>query len=88
MNRCRFCGCTADRACRIPIVIDDELRQVPCSWLAPGICTAPTCVERAYREARELAEQITEEALLAGFIDRPSEEVVDWFVQHGAEFPG
>ncbi len=28
-----------------------KTRLITCSWLMPDICTAPSCVEKAYREA-------------------------------------
>lgn len=36
---CRYCGCTDDRAC-----------PGGCAWVAPDVCSAKACVERAYLE--------------------------------------
>ena len=35
-------------------------REVPCAWLTDDVCSNPVCVEKAYAEARPLAEQIDE----------------------------
>lgn len=67
---CKFCGCTEDRACQIPIVVRDSETcklagdmtpadgSMPCSWLLSDVCDAPRCVEKAYREARTLVCQL------------------------------
>jgi len=65
--KCRYCGCTDQSACQIPIAgepnpLDGETPMlaapgaiaefvIPCSWLSPNICTAPACVEAAYHDA-------------------------------------
>lgn len=66
--KCKFCGCTDRRACRIPMMNleDDDIvgrstalplpTQVAefwttCHWSAPNICSAPACIDEAYREA-------------------------------------
>ncbi len=65
---CRYCGCTELRPCFIPAQLvlsamgeepdpHDE-RKFPCSWLLPDVCTAPLCVEKAYREAAERVEAL------------------------------
>jgi hypothetical protein len=35
-----------------------KTRLVPCAWLLDDVCSNPVCVEKAYIEARPLAEQI------------------------------
>jgi len=63
--KCKFCGCTDEKACAIPIVfakagprlaLDAELAEfvLPCDWLT----------ENVYAEAELLADQ------LAFFIER------------------
>ena len=68
--RCKFCGCTDDNACRVPVMFDEQEPGgamiwagdpeqadgfMPCYWLAPEICSAPACVKSAYEEARSIA---------------------------------
>lgn len=54
---CKFCGCTESTPCYIPAsyITDPDFRVagnvVACSWLTRDCCTAPACVEKAYREA-------------------------------------
>lgn len=51
---CRGCGCTEDRPCLLEI---PGLAPVPCSWVAPGLCsgcTEPTADELASFVGREL----------------------------------
>lgn len=63
--KCKFCGCTDRRACRIPLTLSGELllagaaavtianefgEFTMCRWIAPRICSAPACVEKAYAE--------------------------------------
>ncbi len=57
--RCKHCGCTEKNPC---ILAEDEhgpiattspssiaaLASIPCSWLIPGCCNAPACVEREF----------------------------------------
>jgi len=61
--KCKFCGCTDERACHIPHdaegnVLFDSISIMhsphfsPCSWLIPNVCTAPACVEKAYLALR------------------------------------
>jgi hypothetical protein len=69
---CKFCGCTEDKPCAISVELDGQLaigagglhnarlNYVGCAWLTEGVCSAPACVEKAYAEARPLAEQIDE----------------------------
>jgi hypothetical protein len=45
-----------------------KTRLVPCAWLLEDVCSTPACVEKAYAEARPLAEQI-DEALRAELED-------------------
>jgi hypothetical protein len=40
-----------------------KTRLVPCAWLLPNVCSAPACVEKAYLEARPLAEQIDQASI-------------------------
>lgn len=71
--RCKFCGCTDENACRVPVMFDprepggamlwagppeDADGFVPCSWIAPEICNSPECVKKAYEEARSGADRI------------------------------
>ena len=73
--KCKFCGCTDEKACAIPIVfakagprlaLDAELAEfvLPCDWLTENVCSAPACVDKAYAEAELLADK------LAFFIER------------------
>jgi hypothetical protein len=44
---------------KFPIVpAGAETHLVPCGWLLEDVCSNPRCVERAYLEARELAEEL------------------------------
>lgn len=76
VSRCKFCGCTEQKACQIPITFIGEGDRpviagpdaeicgfVSCDWLLKDVCTAPSCVEKAYFEARALAVTITESLL-------------------------
>lgn len=63
--KCKFCCCTDDRPCAIPVVTngaDEVVVAFPptiaigvtvCCWLIPGVCSAPACVEKAYLEIRD-----------------------------------
>lgn len=54
---CKFCGCDDENPCGIAVRHSDgELGYLPCAWLVEDVCTAPACVEKAYLEARQLAE--------------------------------
>lgn len=68
--KCKFCGCTDDAACQIPVVIDEREPggvllwagprdqadgAIPCYWIAPEICSNPECVKQAYDEAKTYA---------------------------------
>lgn len=56
---CKFCGCTDANSCRIPFTGDDgEILILGCSWLTDDVCTAPGCVEKAYLEARAIADDL------------------------------
>lgn len=37
--KCRFCGCTDERAC-----------PGGCAWVAPGVCSNPECIEGYFEE--------------------------------------
>lgn len=61
--KCKFCGCTDDRPCRIPVTTNGEevvvafppgiaLGFLACSWLLPNVCSAPSCVDQAYMALR------------------------------------
>jgi hypothetical protein len=61
--KCKFCGCTENRPCLIPVDADGNLEfdrilaelggmTIPCAWLIPEVCTAPACVEKAYLAIR------------------------------------
>lgn len=71
VDRCKFCGCCEALPCQIPIDIDgnflaiaDPKRTVgflSCGWLIENsVCTAPSCVAKAYLEAWPLADEIGE----------------------------
>jgi hypothetical protein len=34
------------------------MATIPCSWAWPTVCSAPSCVEKAYAEAALLASQL------------------------------
>lgn len=71
---CKFCGCTEERPCFIPLATDRyegmggvafpgmlSLSEVqPCQWLLEDLCDAPPCVLKAYLEARPLAESLAQ----------------------------
>ena len=71
---CKFCGCTENKPCRIPLTVnqaDDPIIAFPpaeplgytvCGWLLDDVCTAPACVEKAYPEACALIDQLLEAA--------------------------
>ena len=76
--RCKFCGCSDASPCFIPpSYIEDAVaafarsrrecrRQgVPCSWLLLDVCTAPSCVERAYEEACKLVDTLLYQEIAA-----------------------
>lgn len=76
--KCKFCGCTDARACAIPMVLTGEDEQpsiavagqlaqftVPCEWIAPRVCSAPACVDQAYREACDTVSRILLEEIAA-----------------------
>ena len=72
--KCKFCGCTEEGGCSIAIRVneddsafvetgiieqfDPDIDYIPCQWIAPNVCSAPTCVEKAYAEAELLADQL------------------------------
>lgn len=66
--KCKFCGCSDERPCRIPVDIDGQITNAApgsykvayaaCGWLIENICTSPPCVEKAYAEAELLASQM------------------------------
>jgi hypothetical protein len=39
--------------------------STPCHWSAPGICSAPACVEKAYAEACALIDELVAAELVA-----------------------
>jgi hypothetical protein len=55
---CERCGCNANRACRIEIIVArpngerTTLLEDECDWSAPGLCTA--CDERLRPELKSL----------------------------------
>jgi len=44
-GKCRFCGCTEDRACRVQV---SGGNMVPCSWvdIAKTVCSNPDCLNQ------------------------------------------
>lgn len=80
--KCNFCGCTDDQPCAIammtgPTPFDPEYPMIAspgqlsqftlsCHWIAPHVCSAPTCVTRGYQERCALIETLLlEEELVA-----------------------
>ena len=68
-HRCRFCGCTEDSPCWIPIrkalgnyllAFDDRAtaRVQRCSWYLPDCSTNPTCVQQLILESHEAARTV------------------------------
>jgi hypothetical protein len=63
---CRFCGCTEDSPCGIPITEElngtfrlarseaETTETLPCNWYLPGVCNSPACVEKLIAESRVL----------------------------------
>jgi hypothetical protein len=74
--KCKFCGCTDEKACAIAIDVAGQITNAapgsynvayrPCEWIAENICSAPACVDKAYAEAELLSSQ------LQFFIERAS----------------
>ena len=73
--KCKFCGCTRNRSCRIPMTFVGDnpqpsiaspgqvsLFDLSCDWLIPNVCTHPVCVEKAYLEACALVDEVLEAA--------------------------
>lgn len=63
-SQCRYCGCTDERACRIPLP-GAHYSAFPCSWANEehDVCTAPACIdqwfaERAARAVQEVPERV------------------------------
>ena len=90
---CKFCGCTENTACRIPIKIlagDPVLCArgeaegfVPCSWLLSDVCTHPACVEKAYAEAGLILS--IDQARAFGELSLPLDDECDlMLIDHGA----
>lgn len=64
-DSCRFCQCTEDSPCAIPLVIEEngfvrlarnqeEATDVfPCSWYVSHVCNSPECIEKLLMEARD-----------------------------------
>jgi hypothetical protein len=64
MPHCRFCGCTEENRCRIPIV--ETIRNIyrlarpdetalflqPCTWFVDFVCTNPECMAKLLEELR------------------------------------
>lgn len=50
---CKFCGCTEQAPCVVAVDLDGN--RYSCGWIdeAMTLCTAPACVAKAYREARQ-----------------------------------
>ena len=63
-ERCRFCQCTEDTPCAIPLREGEDgnfylarseqetTLVLPCSWFIPRVCSKPECVEQLLLEAR------------------------------------
>lgn len=58
MGVCRYCGCTETTPCVISFPFSGRQHIRPCSWLLPDVCDAPVCVEKAYMDARNSAEEL------------------------------
>lgn len=64
VERCRFCGCTEENACAIPIAEEldgtvrlartprETIQLLPCSWYLPACCNKPECIEKLLHEQR------------------------------------
>lgn len=54
---CRFCGCTAKRACILIRPLFDDDPPVTCRWAdeTKTLCTAPKCLRADVREKRAAA---------------------------------
>jgi len=61
---CKFCGCTEGTPCFIPAsyITDPDFvangNVVHCAWLLSDVCTAPSCVDKAYLEACALVDDL------------------------------
>lgn len=76
--KCKFCGCTDDRPCSIPLELDgriaigaggifnSQLEYIACSWLIPELCSAPACVEKAYIEVGWIHRELIARAVTRG----------------------
>lgn len=63
-ERCRFCNCTDESPCAIPLREEDNgnfylarteqetTLLIPCSWFIPRVCSKPECIEKLLLEAR------------------------------------
>ena len=63
-TKCRFCGCSQDEPCVIPVCEEDEgiwrlvrteaeaTELIACSWFLPGVCSSPACTEKLLAECR------------------------------------
>lgn len=58
MGVCRYCGCTENTPCVISFPFADREHIRPCSWLLLDVCDAPKCIERAYNDVRNSAEEL------------------------------
>ena len=65
IEQCRFCGCTEDHPCEIPVTEDTDgkirlarsedplsFHSMLCHWYLPGVCSAPECLEKLIAEWR------------------------------------
>lgn len=63
-QRCRFCDCTNDRPCMIPVREGENgtyylartecetTEVIACSWFLPQVCSRPECIEKLLLESR------------------------------------
>ena len=61
---CRFCRCTEDSPCAIPLREEadgnvylarseaETTSVIPCGWFVPRVCSAPACIEKLLLECR------------------------------------
>jgi hypothetical protein len=62
---CKFCGCSEANPCHFSAMVEEVEHFYRCAWIVPGlpICTNPMCAEKAYAEARLVAERTMEISL-------------------------
>jgi hypothetical protein len=56
MQKCKYCGCTEDNACRYEF--DGE--TVSCFWFRRDVCSNPVCVARDAAEQKKYKPELRE----------------------------